>query len=288
MTTSTFQPPFAGSGEGRPRAMAYRTRGVTHGPITRLMSPGDLGEHLKPFVFLDHFQLSAAAGLGMNPHPHSGIATHTTLLDGRLAYGDSTGQAGSLDAGDVEWMQAGGGVWHWGAPEHGTLRGYQLWLALPPGLELAPAASQYLDAAQVPSDGVARLLLGHYGALRSPIALPVSITYLHVRLKAGERWTYQPAADHDVAWLAVHGGALQVAGELVDRELVLFEGGNGAITVGATDDVDFVIGSAAKHPHPLICGSYSVHTSPTALAQGEATIVALGKTPDVLAVRRRA
>ena len=37
------------------RAIVHRTRGRTHGPITRLMSPSDLGEILKPFVFLDLF-----------------------------------------------------------------------------------------------------------------------------------------------------------------------------------------------------------------------------------------
>jgi hypothetical protein len=33
----------------RARAIALRTRGIKHGPITRLMSPGDLGQVLKPF-----------------------------------------------------------------------------------------------------------------------------------------------------------------------------------------------------------------------------------------------
>ena len=37
------------------RAIARRTRGQTHGPVTRLMSPADFGEILKPFVFLDLF-----------------------------------------------------------------------------------------------------------------------------------------------------------------------------------------------------------------------------------------
>ncbi len=36
-----------------PRKIAYRTGGHRHGPITRLVSPGDLGEVIKPFVFLD-------------------------------------------------------------------------------------------------------------------------------------------------------------------------------------------------------------------------------------------
>jgi hypothetical protein len=42
------------------RAIVQRTRGRTHGPVTRLMSPSDLGEILKPFVFLDLFDHDGA------------------------------------------------------------------------------------------------------------------------------------------------------------------------------------------------------------------------------------
>ena len=35
------------------RTIVQRTRRRTHGPVTRLMSPSDFGEILKPFVFLD-------------------------------------------------------------------------------------------------------------------------------------------------------------------------------------------------------------------------------------------
>jgi hypothetical protein len=43
------------------RAVEQRTRGRTHGPVTRLMSPSDLGEILKPFVFLDLFDHEGCA-----------------------------------------------------------------------------------------------------------------------------------------------------------------------------------------------------------------------------------
>jgi hypothetical protein len=33
-----------------------RTRGHAHGAITRLVSPGDIGQLTKPFVFLDYFE----------------------------------------------------------------------------------------------------------------------------------------------------------------------------------------------------------------------------------------
>jgi hypothetical protein len=35
------------------RQIVRRTKGSHNGPATRLMSPGDLGQVLKPFVFLD-------------------------------------------------------------------------------------------------------------------------------------------------------------------------------------------------------------------------------------------
>ena len=127
------------------RRIVARTRGRSHGPITRVVSPSDLGERIKPFVFLDWFDAPPAGKLGGGIHPHSGIATITVLLQGDLHYEDTTGKSGILPAGGVEWMRAGAGVWHDGAPLPGAhLRGLQLWIALPAALEHAPAESQYV------------------------------------------------------------------------------------------------------------------------------------------------
>src|SRR3954468_7634319 len=114
------------------RRVPYTTRGKRHGPITRLFSPGDLGELLKPFVFLDYAVLPATDGPLFGMHPHSGIATITVALAGSLAYQDTTGKAGVLPAGGVEWMRAGAGVWHDGKIDPGEpMQAFQLWLALP-------------------------------------------------------------------------------------------------------------------------------------------------------------
>jgi redox-sensitive bicupin YhaK (pirin superfamily) len=251
-----------------PRRIAFRTEGRGGGPITRLMSPGDLGELVKPFVFLDHFDFQGPSDGGI-VHPHSGIATHTTLLEGGLVYGDSTGASDSLRAGSVEWMRAGGGVWHGGTVPPGRLRGFQLWVALEPPLELAPAESHYIDVAAIPADGRVRVLLGSYGEMTSPIPYPQPVTYLHVRLAAGERWSFEPHAGHDVAWLAVSEGTLAVAGTAVRREMIVFEEGPTPIELVAESDVELVIASAVKHPHPLVTGMYSVHTRRDHLAIGE-------------------
>ena len=270
------------------REIVYRTRGHRHGPITRLMSPGDLGELVKPFVFLDLFEADRVQGPGFAPHPHSGIATLTTLLAGSTTYADTTGKSGLLTAGSVEWMRAGGGVWHAGDPAgEGAIRGYQLWLALPAELELAPAESLYLEPGAILSDGPARVLLGSYAGKTSPIPLPVPIAYLHVRLEDGQRWTYQPAIDHDVAWLALNSGRIAVGGAVLEREMAVFAKGNGPIEMIAEGPVELVIGSAAKHPHPLVTGYYSVHTSPATLAKGEAAIADMEHGAAVAELRRR-
>lgn len=265
------------------RAIVYRTRGSQHGGIVRLMSPGDLGEFLKPFVFLDLFGFDTTGGhKGFGLHPHSGIATLTYLIEGDTLYEDTTGEQGTLLGGGVEWMRAGNGVWHTGgpAPDVKRVRGFQLWVALPASEENAPAQSMYLAPSQVPHEGPARVLLGRYGAAQSAIAAPAPINYLAVQLKDGERWSYVPPASHTVGWVAVNEGALETGddrgGPIGSGELAVFEESSAVIDFVARGDTSFVLGSAAKHPHELVMGHYSVHTSRATLDQGEAEIRRIG------------
>jgi redox-sensitive bicupin YhaK (pirin superfamily) len=263
---------------GAPRAIVLRTHGTTHGAITRLVSPSDIGELIKPFVFLDLFAADPANAPRFGWHPHSGIATCTVIFQGEVAYEETTGVKGTLGAGEVEWMRAGGGVWHTGSPS-GTqpTKGFQLWVALPPDLENGSSESRYLSADEVDRDGPARVVLGSHGTVRSPILAPAGINYLDVRLSAGEQWTYQPPAGHSVAWIAVHDGRLY-APELVSTgELVVFEDSHRAITFNAVESAGFVLGSAVKHPHELVLGHYSVHTQASALRAGEAEIQRIGR-----------
>jgi redox-sensitive bicupin YhaK (pirin superfamily) len=60
----------------RMRRITHRTYGKNHGPATRLMSPSDFGEILKPLVFLDLFDHQGGP-FSAPLHPHSGIATLT-------------------------------------------------------------------------------------------------------------------------------------------------------------------------------------------------------------------
>jgi redox-sensitive bicupin YhaK (pirin superfamily) len=256
------------------RQIVHRSRGRTHGRVTRLMSPGDLGETLKPFVFLDVFDNQGDPFPAFGLHPHSGIATLTYLTEGSVSYEDTNGAKGVLRAGGVEWMRAGKGVWHaGGAGDPERTRGFQLWVALPPNLELGLSESAYQSAADIPRVGPARVLLGSHDNATNAITTPSPMNYLAVNLKAGETWRYLPPLGHDVLWLAMGKGAVATGSEtLEDGEIVVFEPGDERVEFNARSDAEFVIGSAARHPHELVLGNYSVHTSAEALGIGEERI----------------
>jgi redox-sensitive bicupin YhaK (pirin superfamily) len=260
------------------RRIVHRTSGRQHGPITRLVSPSKVGELIKPFVFLDGGQVEYTGKPLFGIHPHSGIATLSVVLGGGMAYEDTTGKKGTVTAGGLEWMKAGNGVWHDGGALPGEpLRFFQLWVALPASEENTPPESQYIPADTVQQEGPVRVVLGSHGRANTVIRAPGGINYFHVRLKDGERWQYAPPPDHSVAWLSVDQGRLESTETVDAGQLVVFEESNGAIDVRADGATSFVIGSGVKHPHPLILGNYSVHTSAAALEQGEAEIQRIGR-----------
>jgi redox-sensitive bicupin YhaK (pirin superfamily) len=281
MTSTATQPLPEAQILAPARRIVHKTRGHGHGPIVRLMSPSDLGEVLKPFVFLDLFegdmrQMQNA----MQLHPHSGIATVTVFPKGDVRYDDPQAGKGPLTYGGVEWMRASGGVWHGKEIAAGAstrVQGFQLWLALPPELENAVPDSQYVEATEMKQAGPAHVIVGAYDGAQSPVRAPEGLNYLLVTLTPGQTWTYSPPAGHTVGWLAIAQGELAADGVVQAGEMAVYEDGEAKITLTATSaqDAIFVLGSAVPHDHPLHLGYYSVHTTAAALAQGEARIAEL-------------
>ncbi|PZQ10513.1 MAG: hypothetical protein DI564_15720 [Rhodanobacter denitrificans] len=293
-TILTDAEPSAGVTAGpASRPVIHRTRGRGHGDVFRLMSPSDLGEQLKPFVFLDSFagvmsEFAAAGGM----HPHSGIGTVTVFTRGDVHFDDPDSGSGHIGYGGVEWMRAGGGVWHGkelssGKSEH--IHGFQLWLALPAELELSEVESQYVEARDMPQVGPAYVIVGTHQGASSPVKAPAGINYLLVTLAPGERWVYDTPMSHTVGWLALSKGSLRGAASAAAGELLVFAEDDGAIVLEAGQGgATFVLGSAVPHPHDLHLGYYSVHTSAQALRTGEANIETLRQKLFASSDRRRA
>jgi redox-sensitive bicupin YhaK (pirin superfamily) len=99
--------------------------------LRRAFGFGDT-EETDPFLLLDDFRNDNPQDYlaGFPWHPHRGIETVTYLLEGSVAHGDSLGNRGTLNKGDVQWMTAGRGIMHQEMPQgdaQGRMHGFQLW-----------------------------------------------------------------------------------------------------------------------------------------------------------------
>ena len=98
-------------------------------------------------------------------------------MEGAVTYIDPDNVRGTLARGASNGC-ALDGMWHGGGIDNsGRTRGFQLWIALPPELELGPAVSVYQAPEEVKQSGPARLL-GSYASVSSAMNSPSPINYL--------------------------------------------------------------------------------------------------------------
>jgi hypothetical protein len=152
-------------------------------------------DYLDPFLLFDHFGSDDPndylAGFPM--HPHRGIETVTYMLAGSVHHRDSIGNAGTLGAGDVQWMTAGRGILHEEMPKPvgGRMSGFQLWVNLPARLKMMRPRYQEIPAATIPEverqPGVhVRVIAGQYDGVRGPVTeIAADPVYLDVALAPG-------------------------------------------------------------------------------------------------------
>lgn len=109
--------------------------------------------NFSPFLMLDHFTISP--GAGFPDHPHRGQETITYLLKGAVDHEDFTGNAGTIEAGDLQFMTAGRGIMHAEMPRQnkdGSANvGMQLWVDLPEKLKTCEPRYRDLRAKEIPT-----------------------------------------------------------------------------------------------------------------------------------------
>jgi|HubBroStandDraft_6_1064221.scaffolds.fasta_scaffold06212_7 redox-sensitive bicupin YhaK (pirin superfamily) len=262
--------PAAGVTESR-RIVLLRN-GRRHGRITRLITPWDIGELTRPFLFLCYSELAPGAKtvVGMQP----GIGALTLVLSGVLVFEEAPGSKGTVVAGGLRWTVPGQVVWHAGGRRGDEpLRILQLWVELPPERGRSTAESQCIAPHEVQEEGSVRVALGQIGRARSRIVhAPPKTNYFHVRLKDGQRWSYAAPDGHNVTWVAVDRGGLRLErdGSILREQVALFERSAGVIEVHAEGESSFVLGSARQDCKALMqSGGRPMDTFLEALVPGE-------------------
>jgi redox-sensitive bicupin YhaK (pirin superfamily) len=204
---------------------------------TYFPSQGLPPERTSPFVLMDYgpakeFTPLARGKRGVGWHPHRGFETVTLAWEGAVAHRDNAGHAGIIGPGDVQWMTAGGGIFHEEYHEEqfsrrgGSMHMMQLWVNLPRKDKAAAPGYQPITAAQIPrvelpgGAGAVRVIAGEYGGARGPAHTFTPISMLDVSLAAGGELPVELPRGHNVMAVVaegrVHAGSETArAGELL-------------------------------------------------------------------------
>jgi redox-sensitive bicupin YhaK (pirin superfamily) len=165
--------------------------------LRRAFGFGDT-EETDPFLLFDDFRNERPADYiaGFPWHPHRGIETITYVLAGSVFHGDSLGNSGSLESGDIQWMTAGRGILHQEMPKgdpKGKMHGFQLWANLPSSLKMTKPRYQDVESKDVPEmvddDGTkVRVVCGDFRGRKGPVSgIAADPNYLDVSVPAGRR-----------------------------------------------------------------------------------------------------
>ncbi|CZT05714.1 probable pirin [Rhynchosporium agropyri] len=110
-------------------------------------------KNFSPFLMLDHFTIKP--GAGFPDHAHRGQETITYLIEGAVDHEDFAGNAGTIEAGDLQFMTAGRGIMHAEMPRQnadGSANvGMQLWVDLPEKLKKCEPRYRDLRASEIPN-----------------------------------------------------------------------------------------------------------------------------------------
>ena len=173
-----------------------------------------------PFLLLDEMgpmDLKPGEAKGAPDHPHRGFETVTYMLSGAFEHRDSSGHAGNLSPGDVQWMTAGSGVVHSEMPAKefvetgGRMHGFQLWVNLPKKSKMSPPHYQEIPGAKIPtvrsSDGKVRVrtIAGESLGTSAIIETKTPILYLHAKLEPGGELIQPVQRDYNLFAYVIEG-----------------------------------------------------------------------------------
>ena len=236
-----------------------------------------------PFLMFDDFRNDRPEDYlkGFPWHPHRGIETITYVLSGTVDHGDSLGNAGTLGAGDVQWMTAGSGIMHQEMPKGdfaGRMHGFQLWANLPSSLKMTDPRYQDIPSAEIPEivddDGTRiRVVAGDFWGRTGPVdGIAAEPRYLDVFVPAGKRKvlpveTYRNAFAYVFEGSATFRDASKPFGVLTEKEvddqevlvretignrsLVVFDSGDEVVVQAGDQGVRFLLVSGAPIREPV-------------------------------------
>jgi len=151
------------------------------------------------------------AGAGFDTHPHQNMEIITYVRAGAITHRDSNGNIGRTEAGDVQVMSAGTGVFHSEFNlESEDTNIFQIWIE-PNQLDVKPRWDSYTFPKQPTADALMLLVSGDGEA---PLSIHQDAFIYAGHLSEGTELTHQ--IKHQ-AYVLVSEGSVELAGRLLNK-----------------------------------------------------------------------
>jgi redox-sensitive bicupin YhaK (pirin superfamily) len=171
---------------------------------------------LDPFLLLDDFRSDKPEDYikGFPWHPHRGIETITYVLRGKVDHGDSMGNSGTIDSGDVQWMTAGSGIIHQEMPKgtnDGHMWGFQLWANLPASQKMMDPRYRDVRYETIPevilNDGTkVKIICGEIKGTTGPVKdIVIDPEYLDITVQPESSSRHRIKSSHTVFAYVIDG-----------------------------------------------------------------------------------
>lgn len=218
--------------------------------------------YVDPFLLFDHFGSENPDDYiaGFPLHPHRGIETVTYMLQGAVQHKDSSGNQGTIQTGDVQWMTAGGGIMHEEMPiiQDGKMEGFQLWVNLPAKLKMTKPRYQEVPAASIPEfsgeDGVTvKVIAGQVGDVQGAVKeIAADPSYLDVRVPSGVTFKHSIPNGHTAfAYLFEGWAEFDSTTEVKAPRMVIFEEDGEVEVTAGENGVRFLLISGKPLGEPV-------------------------------------
>ncbi len=237
-------------------------------PVRSIFSHAAQGEHVSPFLLLDHAGPAEFAPAqkprGVGVHPHRGFETVTIVYQGEVEHRDSTGQGGLIGPGDVQWMTAASGILHEEFHSQaftrsgGTLDMVQLWVNLPAKDKGAAPGYQTLLDRDIPAvalpdgAGTLRVIAGDYQGRAGPARTFTPIDIWDISLKRNGQASLALPEGRTLGLVVLRGNILiNGADKAREAQFVLFDRTGGEVTIEGETDATLLVLSGEPIDEPV-------------------------------------
>ena len=183
--------------------------------LKRAFGSSEVGQ-FDPFLLLDDFRSENPNhyNKGFPWHPHRGIETITYILQGKVEHGDSLGNKGVIDPGDVQWMTAGSGIIHQEMPKgdaSGRMEGFQLWANLPAAEKMMSPRYRDVKSNDIPvitleNDVQIKIICGTVNKIHGPVQnIMIDPEYLDITVPAHTVYEHPVKPGHTVFAYVIAG-----------------------------------------------------------------------------------